>query len=973
MGRTKIAVIGGGVGAITTVYAMTRDPSWQERYEITVYQLGWRLGGKGASGRDLARGARIQEHGLHVWAGFYDNAFRSIRGCYDDLVSLGLRRPTDPLGTWDTAFKPLRHLFLSERIEQGGEPRVWKPWLIDLPANDLEPGTATSAPSPFEMFLQMAADFASFLENGPLAERAKAHLGPADAARLSGAHAAIRGHLQTMPRDPRQHDGEQTSLLADLIGAAQEVVHSLETPANLADDDARRLLYLMDISLASMRGLVASDTFTAGYDVLDQWEFSDWLRRSGASALALDSVILRGCYDFVFGFPLGKSIVGDAGAGTSIRAMSRLLFTYRGAIFWEMQAGMGDTIFAPYYQVLAKIGVRFRFFNAARKLVLDADRTRVAAIDMVEQAAVKNGDYSPLVDVKGLPCWPSEPLWDQLVGGDSGIDFECEKSPPSGRAYTLAAGTDFDQVVLGASLGSLPYLTEELTLASPRWRDMLTTLESVGTHAAQFWLCENQDSLGWRELVERSNPPSAIPAGPLRTIITGFAEPLDTWADMSHLLPVEDWKGQGPTSIAYYCAAAPEGETTGEFRAATATWTNDDIVRLWPRAKRAGGDGFDDALFYREPERDGSRFDDQYFRVNMYGSERYVLSVTGSVFKRLAADESGFENLFLAGDWTRCGLNAGCVEAATISGIAAASAVTGRELLNVGADDIASDSTTLGQAMYETSSVTAAHWPLSGFYARGEMNGWFLFYAMPRAEVQALLPDGMFLAHSTLVPPDLHPVGVSLTQYHDVRGSFVPDFLRMSPYGEATFAIPFVHAREGGRARYLYPRRLYVNNWAAVLAGWVCYSMNKVHAAVATDDRSFRVLDPTGRPFLEAEIEQRDEATAMRDHDAFGTIAEILNLPFITQARSGRRFFNAFNMELSRAYVAPVAAELSVKDSSEGGFPPCTRSFAPLRSGHAARLPGAFRVWCSWSMTNPLDSWRVRESARAESWLRRTY
>ncbi|MGH7803212.1 MAG: NAD(P)-binding protein, partial [Candidatus Binatia bacterium] len=219
MGRKKIAVIGGGVGAITTVYAMTRDPSWRERYEITVYQLGWRLGGKGASGRNLAAGARIQEHGLHVWAGFYDNAFRCIRGCYEDLVSLGLRRPTDPLGAWDKAFKPLRHLFLSERLARDGEPAAWKPWLIELPANGLEPGTATSAPSPFEIFLQIAADFASFLENGPLAERAKAHLGAADAARLTGAHAAIHGHLRSLPRDPRRHDGEQTSVLADLIRA----------------------------------------------------------------------------------------------------------------------------------------------------------------------------------------------------------------------------------------------------------------------------------------------------------------------------------------------------------------------------------------------------------------------------------------------------------------------------------------------------------------------------------------------------------------------------------------------------------------------------------------------------------------------------------------------------------------------------------------------------------------------------------
>src|SRR5262249_42150850 len=147
-----------------------------------------------------------------------------------------------------------------------------------------------------------------------------------------------------------------------------------------------------------------------------------------------------------------------------------------------------------------------------------------------------------------------------------GVDFESEKSPPTGRPYTLSAGADFDQVVLGASLGTLPYLTEELRVASPRWRDMLLALESVPTHAAQFWLRQHQDSLGWRSLVERSNPPAAIPDGPLRTIITGFAEPLDTWADMSHLLPVEDWPGDGPRSIAYFCAAAPEGETLDQFR-----------------------------------------------------------------------------------------------------------------------------------------------------------------------------------------------------------------------------------------------------------------------------------------------------------------------------------------------------------------------------------------------------------------------
>ena len=51
----------------------------------------------------------------------------------------------------------------------------------------------------------------------------------------------------------------------------------------------------------------------------------------------------------------------------------------------------------------------------------------------------------------------------------------------------------------------------------------------------------------------------------------------------------------------------------------------------------------------------------------MPGSDRF----------RLRSDESGFDNLFLAGDWTDNGLNAGCIEAATLSGLQAANAVLG--------------------------------------------------------------------------------------------------------------------------------------------------------------------------------------------------------------------------------------------------------------------------------------------------------
>ena len=56
--------------------------------------------------------------------------------------------------------------------------------------------------------------------------------------------------------------------------------------------------------------------------------------------------------------------------------------------------------------------------------------------------------------------------------------------------------------------------------------------------------------------------------------------------------------------------------------------------------------------------------------------ERYVLTPAGSVEHRLPSGDSGFENLSLAGDWTSNGIDGGCVEAAVISGIDAARALS---------------------------------------------------------------------------------------------------------------------------------------------------------------------------------------------------------------------------------------------------------------------------------------------------------
>ncbi len=76
MTKRKIAALGGGMGSLSAVFWLTSQPGWQERFDVTVYQLGWRLGGKAASGRARDAFERNEEHGYHVLLGFYTGVLR---------------------------------------------------------------------------------------------------------------------------------------------------------------------------------------------------------------------------------------------------------------------------------------------------------------------------------------------------------------------------------------------------------------------------------------------------------------------------------------------------------------------------------------------------------------------------------------------------------------------------------------------------------------------------------------------------------------------------------------------------------------------------------------------------------------------------------------------------------------------------------------------------------------------------------
>jgi hypothetical protein len=250
---------------------------------------------------------------------------------------------------------------------------------------------------------------------------------------------------------------------------------------------------------------------------------------------------------------------------------------------------------------------------------------------------------------------------------------------------TLRVGVDFDLVVLAVGLGAVPHVCREIVARDPRWRAMVDHVKTVATQAFQVWLSSDMAELGWKH-------------GPVA--VSGFVEPFDTWADMGHLLQREVWQGRA-RSLAYFCSVLPDADVAATGDAATpaavaalreqvrrdaATFLDRDVGHLWPRAVVDGRFRWDLLVAPRDddprPGNAGSeRFASQFWTANVSPTERYTLSLPGSTSYRISPLDRTYDNLTVAGDWTACGFNAGCVEAAVMSGRLAAHALSLRPSL----------------------------------------------------------------------------------------------------------------------------------------------------------------------------------------------------------------------------------------------------------------------------------------------------
>lgn len=670
--REKVAILGGGMAGLSAAWRLS-EPGWQDRFDsITVYQRGWRLGGKAASSRGPH--GRIEEHGLHVWLGSYENAFALLRECYLE-IDRAATDPAAPVRTWDQALIPADALGMADRWD--GQWSIWPGKFTRNAQLPGEPGASGRELTVIDLArraLELVLDFADSLDAAtpelvlsvsPLPVR---WVDLVRRGALAASRALAEATGATAPADIGRLLGTPLAGLRDVLDYERRPEH-------------RRFWLLSSLLLATARGLVADNLVTdpRGFRAINDQEYGQWLVRHGAHPDVLDFALIRGMYDMVFGYVDGDFDRPSLAAGTAVLLTGIALFQYKGAFFWKMTAGMGDVVIAPMYQALRRRGVRFEFFHRVDALHLDDRRLAIESISMGRQARLAAGleDYDPLIRIGGLPVFPDAPRSDQLEprAGLTGLECHFGDDRRDVERRVLQRGRDFDRVVLAASLGMVELVCAELIADRPEWREMSAHLRTVATQSFQLWIRSTEDELGW-----------ARPG----VTTSGYVAPFDTWASMPQTLWAEQWPAEDrPRTAAYFCGvlAAPWPADAGPAEylrrcrrrvTSTAVEYLDRHVGLYlPGAVTEGG--FAWQLLCGAGDATGAAaLATQHISVNVDPSDRYVQSVPGSDEYRLRGDESGYDNLVLAGDWTDSGLNAGCIEAAVMSGLQAANALLGR-------------------------------------------------------------------------------------------------------------------------------------------------------------------------------------------------------------------------------------------------------------------------------------------------------
>ncbi|MCH9661545.1 MAG: NAD(P)-binding protein [Bacteroidetes bacterium] len=720
--KKKVVILGSGMSSLTSAYELTSYENWQDHYDITIYQMGWRLGGKTATGR--GPNERIQEHGIHIAQGWYENAFRLIQDSYKECEKHNLM-PDSPFQSWDDGFDREDTTLLTHFDPKTNQ---WIKKNIVFPSNEYIPGQG--GPLPFSAIIKKAIGLVLEILFGIDPNK--------DKAMHEAVHRSIginvpehhpiwhkfKSNFETFVKDKVfKHEGEKLlhyvndliEKMSDLDGEnhqdrkdhhsiIKEIFNMLSKWAAKIIDvmaDHNEYFYwlavFVEFGLVNMKGTFEDvynpETHELEYERINHLDYRKWLKEHGASERLLTSAMVRFLYTGTFHNLTGNDEQGSLAAGVGLHFLTNSA-GYKGSFVWKFKAGTADTMITPIYLVLKHRGVKFKFFHKVEQ-VHYSDSGEIKKISMAEQVTLKNDTYDPTYKFKGLDVWPGEPLYNQIKDDQAKAlkegNYDLEEAWCGWKnvgEISLEQGKDYDYVVLGIPidvLGGNEGICKEIIDNNTAWHNMYHNVKSIPTMSMQLWIKPTLKELGMN-LSDWGFPEGALP-----NLVT-YADPQYSFIDMSQVMPYEDWNEDQPGVLIYYTGSFLDPEVIPPY--SDHQYPHDQLERImrvseqWLRDKM--GWFFPKATTLEYPE--GMRLDvihdfskvaktnyarlkTQFFRANVNPTDRYTLSLPGSNKFRLKAGESGFDNLIITGDWINFGVNVGYYEGAIIAGLQAGQVV----------------------------------------------------------------------------------------------------------------------------------------------------------------------------------------------------------------------------------------------------------------------------------------------------------
>ncbi len=691
MSKKKVAVLGGGPAGLAAAFRLSEG----DRFDVTVYQLGWRCGGSCATGWHSAQHV-IEHSGPHSLFGCFHESIGLLRQAYVELQ----RRGDERFGTFEQQLVRRSTLVMKQWWQ-----REWRDWVVRFPEVELG-RQRQQAPLPADFVInQIVTRTLEFVQGGDLQSLL------ADPAAFGGEQ--LRPALQqgvfrsaeqlAKVRDTITRRGSSDPLFMEagawsmraMRGALQVVLRSLGK-ANL---DAERAWILLDLGLTCCVGLLSDRALGADWVArLDGLDLRAWLLRHGLEKAHAESSPVRIWYQLMAAYEGGRPDRPSCAAGAALSSAMQILFNYEGAFSFQLKNEVGDSFIAPLVAALQHRGVRFAYFHRLWDLIPDG--RGVARVVLERQAEVRDGAlaYQPFVEQTELTgegasspvarsVWPAVPRREalarvyvdeahpELVARERALDnFWC---PRCGPERVLEEGVDYDALVLAVTGATLRWYTRRLQRVRPAWRDLAENVGAVETQGLRFWFGSPPSESGCA---------TACEPGPVLT--SGYLPPFCSWVAASSALASQSWpEGVRPSFVAHLSGpleSSGDWPAPEDFRAGNAylvrqreradedasCWSSSSIAALWPGfAMRGDPNVLDLSHCARDPES----------RANAGPAQASLHVRPGTWRYRLRSDEpAGFDNLFTASDWAAGGFPCGSVEAAVASGLCAAGEVARR-------------------------------------------------------------------------------------------------------------------------------------------------------------------------------------------------------------------------------------------------------------------------------------------------------